>query len=301
MEIDHLLERLRADHTSGAMALLEQAMAILETFLAQPTMHDQRDLYTALVALVRALIAAQPSMAPMLNLAHQMVQACPADLACHEARQRLHQALNAFRQQVNTHTQALCAQTLAIIPPQATVLTYSNSGTVIAALQHAHQYGRLQRVILSESRPAYDGRLQAQALLQLSIPVEYGIDMALFERLPEAHLVLVGADAILPHGVVNKLGTHTLAQVARLYGIPVFSLCTSHKFLPAAATPLLHIADHPSDEIWPAAPSTLRIRNRYFDTTPLPLFSGIICERGIYAPAALQAYLQHLSLSPALL
>jgi translation initiation factor 2B subunit (eIF-2B alpha/beta/delta family) len=171
----------------------------------------------------------------------------------------------------------------------------------MAALQHAHARGRVQRVILSESRPAYDGRPQALALLAHRMTVEFSVDMALFDRLPEVQVLLVGADAVFPHGLVNKVGTRPLAQLARHAGIPLFSLCTSGKFLPAAAAPLVQFADHPGQEVWPDAPPGLSIRNRYFETIPLPLFTGIISEHGIYAPAALHTHLQQYVLSPALL
>jgi translation initiation factor 2B subunit (eIF-2B alpha/beta/delta family) len=298
MDINQLLQRLQADNTSGAMRLLELAIDILEGFADQPSFQGHTDFRSALEALTRAIIAAQPSMAPMVNLAQQVLQACPEEALA--AQQRLRQALVTFRHQARRSTEALCRQALAVLPPQATILTYSNSGTVIAALQHAHDHGRVHRVILSESRPTFDGRPQALALHAHGIEVEYGIDMALFEHLPEAQVVLVGADAVFPHGVVNKLGTHALAQTAQLHHIPIFSLCTTSKFLPAAAAPLLHLADHPGDEVWPDAPAGLRIRNRYFDTTPLALFSGIVSENGIYVPAALRTHLQSQELSPAL-
>jgi translation initiation factor 2B subunit (eIF-2B alpha/beta/delta family) len=181
------------------------------------------------------------------------------------------------------------------------VLTYSNSATVIAALHYAHRHGRVDRVWLSESRPAHDGRLQARALLDAGIPVEYGIDMALFDWIPAASVVLVGADAVFPHGVVNKLGTHALAQIARVHRVPVFSLCTAQKFLPAAAVPLVRFVDHPGQEIWPDAPPGIRLHNRYFDTTSLELFSGIVSENGLHTPEMLRLQLAQQELSPALL
>jgi translation initiation factor eIF-2B subunit delta len=301
MDITQLLQRLRSDNTSGATTLLELAVDLLEAFAERLAFQGHRGFRPALEVLTRAVIAAQPSMAPMINLAQQALQACPEGLPSAVASQQLRQALARFRQYARTGTAALCQQVLAVLPPQATILTYSNSGTVIAALQHAHAHERIRRVMLSESRPAYDGRPQALALLQHGIEVEYGIDMALFERVPEAQVVLVGADAVFPHGVVNKLGTHALAQIARLHRRPVFSLCTSSKFLPAAAAPLLRFADHPGHEVWPDAPAGLRIRNQYFDTTPLDLFSGIVSENGVDLPAALRTHLQHRELSPALL
>jgi translation initiation factor 2B subunit (eIF-2B alpha/beta/delta family) len=261
---------------------------------------DRDDFHAALAALVQALLAAQPSMAPLLNLANQVLLACPDTLTPPTARRQLQRLLSTFRQQTRQSLTSLCQQTLVMLPPQATVLTYSNSATVIAALRYAHERGRLQRVILSESRPAYDGRPQTLALLTHGLTVEYSVDMGLFKRLPEAQVILVGADAIFPHGVVNKMGTQALALLAQQAGIPIFSLCSSNKFLPAAAASLLQFVDRPSQEVWPDAPPDVSIRNRYFETIPLPLCSGIISEHGIYTPAALQVHLQQHVLSPAL-
>jgi translation initiation factor eIF-2B subunit delta len=301
MSLSELLHRLHTDHTSGASTLLALAIDILETFTAQSATHEADNFHAALSALVQTLLAAQPSMAPLINLVNQALLACPETLTPPMARQQLQHMLTARRAQTHASITRLCQQALVALPPGATVLTYSNSATVIAALQHAYARGRVQRVVLSESRPAYDGRPQALALLAHGMAIEYSIDMALFDRLPEAHVVLVWADAVLPHGLVNKLGTRPLALMARRCGIPMFSLCTSDKFLPATAVPLLHIVDHPGQEVWPEAPPGVSIRNRYFDVTPLPLFSGIISQHGIYAPAALHAHLQRQQVAPTLL
>jgi translation initiation factor 2B subunit (eIF-2B alpha/beta/delta family) len=239
-------------------------------------------------------------MAPLINLADRILQRCPEPLPAPVARQRVRATVTGCRQQARASTAALCRQALAVMPLQATVLTYSNSATVVAALCHAHDHGHLRRVLLSESRPAYDGRQQATALLAHGIAVEYGIDLALCERIPEAQVILVGADAVFPHGVVNELGTHALAQLARLQNVPLFSLCTTAKFLPATAAPLVRFVDHPGQEVWPDAPSGIRLHNRYFDTTPLELLSGVISEEDVHAPAELRDQLQHRQLSPTL-
>src|SRR2546421_1679393 len=257
MDIPHLLQRLRADNTSGATTLVEMALGILEAFATQKSAPEPHDFSAALQHLVGAVLAAQPSMAVMINLAQQALQTCPATLPLATARRQLQQTLAAFRRDVRRSTAALCQQALAILPPQSTVLTYSNSATVIAALRYAHEHGRVRRVLLSESRPAYDGRPQALALLESGLAVEYSIDMALFERLAEADVVVVGADAVFPDHLINKLGTHALARLARLQGIPCFSLCAANKFLPMTATALLRIAEHPGQEVWPEAPDGL--------------------------------------------
>ena len=299
MDIPQLLQRLQTDNTSGATTLVALALDILEAFATQESApHDFR---AALKHLVGAILAAQPSMAVMINLAQQALQACPEELPLATARRQLQQTLTAFRRDVRSSTEALCQQALAVLPPQSTVLTYSNSATVVAALRYAHDRGCVRRVLLSESRPAFDGRPQALALLEHDIAVEYSIDMALFERLPEADVVLVGADAVFPDRLINKLGTHALAQLAPLRGVPLYSLCVASKFLPATATALWHIVDRPREEVWPDAPNTLSISNRYFDATPLTLLSGLVSDQGLYTPEALRLLLEQRELSPLLL
>jgi translation initiation factor 2B subunit (eIF-2B alpha/beta/delta family) len=300
MHISQILQRLQTDNVSGATTLVELALDILEAFATQEASQTPQEFVTALETLVDAVLAAQPSIAVLLNLAQQALQAYPDDLPLTTLRQQLQQTLAAFRRDLRASTEALCQRALAVLPRQSTILTYSNSTTVIAALRYAYDHGRIRRVLLSESRPAYDGRPQALALLEYGITVEYSIDMALFERLTEADVVVVGADAVFPEHLVNKLGTHALARLAQLQGIPCFSLCAANKFLPTTATALLRITEHPGQEVWPEAPDGLAISNRYFDTTPLALLSGIVSDQGIYTPEALRLLLQHQELSPAL-
>ena len=300
MNIPQLLQRLRTDNVSGATTLVELALDILEAFATQEASQTPREFVTALETLVDAVLAAQPSMAVMINLAQQALQVGTEELPLTTIRERLRQTLAAFRRDLHVSTAALCQRALPVLPSQSTVLTYANSATVLAALRYAHDHGRIRRVLLSESRPAYDGRPQATALREYGMAVEYSIDMALFERLAEANVVVVGADAVFPEHLVNKLGTRALAQLAQLRGIPCFSLCTANKLLPTAATALLRIAEHPGQEVWPEAPDGLAISNRYFDTTLLTLLSGIVSDQGIYTPEALRLLLQPQKLSPAL-
>lgn len=294
MTVAEALARLRGDHTSGSTALLALALEALEAFTFPADWH------AALTALVTELVAAQPSMAVLLNLAQAVLEACPPELPAASARQRLRQTVQAWRQRLQESTARLCRQALAVLPPQATVLTYSNSATVVAALCHAHDQGRLRRVLVGESRPACEGQALALALHAHGIAVDYGTDMALLHWLPRASVVWVGADAVLPHALINKLGTAALARLARHHGVPVFSLCTADKFLPAAAADLLRLPAHAPAEVWPAALAGITVHNPYFEAVPLELLSGVLCEEGLLPPAVLCHTLQQRRLAPAL-
>jgi methylthioribose-1-phosphate isomerase len=206
-------------------------------------------------------------MAVLLNLAQQALQACTDTETT--AREQVQACLAAFRHELHTSLQRLCQQALPIFPPQATVLTYSNSATVIAALSYAQAHQGIRRVLLSESRPAYDGRQQAMAVLQQGIQVEYSVDMALFEHISDVDLVVVGADAVFPHGLINKLGTHAGSAGSSPPRTVLQPLCNAkfYRSMPC----LLHIVEHPVDEVWPQPPDELIIHNAFRSHPSHPL------------------------------
>src|SRR5919199_5144976 len=97
MSIPQMLQRLQTDNVSGATTLVELALDILEAFATQGAAQTPHEFVTALETLVDAVLAAQPSMAVMINLAQQALQACPDDLPLTTVRGQLQQTLAAFR------------------------------------------------------------------------------------------------------------------------------------------------------------------------------------------------------------
>ena len=135
----------------------------------------------------------------------------------------------------------------------------------------------------------------------IGIPVDYSTDMALFAGLREADVVLLGADAIFPTHFLNKVGTHALAELARVRDVPCFIICVANKCLPAAAARLLKITRHSSDEVWSDAAPGVRVHNDYFEEIPLPLLTGIVTDQGLWRPDDLRTMLEQRPLLPALL
>ena len=107
MNIPQMLQRLQTDNVSGATTLVESALDILETFAAQESSQTLHEFVMALETLIDAVLAAQPSMAVMINLAQQTLQACPDDLPLTIIRQQLQQTLAAFRRDLRASTAAL--------------------------------------------------------------------------------------------------------------------------------------------------------------------------------------------------
>src|SRR5712691_3701287 len=87
MDIAQQLQRLQTDNTSGATTLVALVLDILEAFVTQESAQQPHEFCWALKNLIGAVVTAQPSMAVIINLAQQALQACPDDLPLATARQ----------------------------------------------------------------------------------------------------------------------------------------------------------------------------------------------------------------------
>jgi translation initiation factor 2B subunit (eIF-2B alpha/beta/delta family) len=85
-------------------------------------------------------------------------------------------------------------------------------------------------------------------------------------------------------GVVNKLGTTSLALACRHTGIPCYVVADRHKWFPAGMDAPAFGDLKPAVEIWPNPPTGVTLRNTYFECTPMTLFSGIIGDNGLQEP-----------------
>jgi methylthioribose-1-phosphate isomerase len=184
-----------------------------------------------------------------------------------------------------------------LIPQGARILTYCNTGA-LATAGHGTALGVIRSardkgisVIACETRPYLQGaRLTAWECMQEGIPCTLIADnMAgyLMSR-NELDLVIVGADRIAANGdTANKIGTYTLAVLARRHGLPFYVAAPLSTFDPRIADgSMIPIEERPADELtgyrgqrW--APEGIAVRNPAFDVTPAELITAIICEKAV--------------------
>lgn len=189
-----------------------------------------------------------------------------------------------------------------------TVLTHCNAGslatagygTALGVIRAAWEQGKKINVIADETRPVLQGaRLTAWELMQDQIPVTLITDnmAGSLMRQGRIHLCVVGADRIAANGdVANKIGTYSVAVLARAHYIP---------FYVAAPYSTIDLNTQSGDEIpieqrnpsevitihgsHPVAPKDVPVYNPAFDVTPAELITGIITERGVFKPDELAA------------
>ncbi|MDZ7662758.1 S-methyl-5-thioribose-1-phosphate isomerase [Thiohalophilus sp.] len=187
----------------------------------------------------------------------------------------------------------------SLIEPGSSVLTHCNAGalatgghgTALGVIRSARADGKLDTVYADETRPWLQGaRLTAWELLQDHIPVTLVAEGAAAWLMQQGKVqwVIVGSDRIVANGdVANKIGTYSLAVLARQHGV---------KFMVAAPTSTIDMAVSeggaiPIEQRDPAellacggqrvAAEGATAWNPVFDVTPAELVDAIVTERGI--------------------
>ena len=186
-----------------------------------------------------------------------------------------------------------------LVPSSARILTHCNAGalatagygTALGVIRAAAEQGKTIAVFADETRPFLQGaRLTAWEL------VRDGIDTTVITESMAAPLmrdgridvVVVGADRIAANGdTANKIGTYTVALVAREHGVPFYVAApVSTIDLDTPEGGRIPIEERDSREVSHVksvrlAPEGAKIFNPAFDVTPHALIAGIITERGI--------------------
>jgi methylthioribose-1-phosphate isomerase len=189
-----------------------------------------------------------------------------------------------------------------VVPAGARILTHCNAGalatagygTALGVIRAAAERGKVVQVFVDETRPFLQGaRLTAWELVRDHVPttvITEGMAGPLMRR-GEIDMAVVGADRIAANGdVANKIGTYTVAMMARAHGVPFYVAAPLSTI--DLATPdgdRIPIEQRDSREITHLgatrlAPEGASVWNPAFDVTPHDLVTGIITERGIVRP-----------------
>jgi methylthioribose-1-phosphate isomerase len=186
-----------------------------------------------------------------------------------------------------------------VVPEGACILTHCNAGalatagygTALGVIRAAAERGNGIEVFADETRPFLQGaRLTAWELTRDGIPTTVITDSMAGALMRQGliQFVVVGADRIAANGdVANKIGTYTVAVLAREHGIPFYvaaPLSTIDLATPDGAG--IPIEERSAREVThvgnvQVAPASARVRNPAFDVTPATLVTGIVTERGI--------------------
>ncbi|MFM7389027.1 MAG: S-methyl-5-thioribose-1-phosphate isomerase [Vampirovibrionales bacterium] len=235
-------------------------------------------------------------------------------LACFEAQQSQRATLETLLERLTHEAEAIHHEDLeaclamgrygaSLLKPNARLQTHCNAGalataghgTALGIIREAYHQGKCSMVYADETRPRNQGgKLTTWELLQDKIPVTLVCDnmAATLHSKGMVDAVIVGADRITANGdVANKIGTFTLALVAKAHDVPFYVAAPSSTFdLTLPTGNLIPIEERCGSEITHAtpdvaiAPATVPTFNPGFDVTPNHLITAIITEKGIALP-----------------
>lgn len=174
------------------------------------------------------------------------------------------------------------------------ILVHGFSRAILAVLFHAAENHRRFSVVITECRPACEGLHAAQQLLARGIPCRIILDSAIGYNLGSVSFVMVGAEAVVENGgVVNRIGTYTLAITAKALQVPFYVAVESYKFNRMYPLHQRDLPDNcfPADALQypknaPTVPSQLDLSNPRWDYTPPQFITSLFTDLGILTPAA---------------
>jgi methylthioribose-1-phosphate isomerase len=189
-----------------------------------------------------------------------------------------------------------------LMPTSGGVLTHCNAGalatcgygTALGVIRAAVESGKKIQVYADETRPFLQGsRLTAWELMKDGIPTTVISDNMSGAMMAQGKIgaVVVGADRIAANGdVANKIGTYTVAVLAREHGIPFYVAAPFSTIdLETPDGSRIPIEQRSAREVThlagkQIAPEGVKVENPAFDVTPAKYVTAIITERGIARP-----------------
>jgi methylthioribose-1-phosphate isomerase len=209
-----------------------------------------------------------------------------------EEAQRMHAEDIAANQAMGRHGATL-------MPDEGGVLTHCNAGalatagygTALGVIRAAVEQGKKIHVYADETRPFLQGsRLTAWELMKDGIPTTVICDnmAGAMMRRGKIGAIVVGADRIAANGdVANKIGTYTVAVLAKEHGIPFYVAapistvdlaCPTGNEIPIEERNIREVTHIAGKQM---VPDGVNVENPAFDVTPAQYVAAIITERGI--------------------
>jgi len=249
--------------------------------------------------IIQTLAATRPTAKNLFLAIGRMKQVAEAGKDIEEIKAALvNEAVNIHTEETEA-TRRLSQLGAKLIKDGFSVLTHCNTGplatagygTALGVIICAREQGKHIHVYATETRPLLQGaRLTTYELKEANIPFTLITDSmaGYFMSREQIDCVIVGADRIAANGdTANKIGTYTLAVLAREHDIPFYVAAPSSTIdLSLASGDEITIEERSPDEVThmqgiSIAPAGTQAANPAFDITPHHYITAIITERGI--------------------
>lgn len=246
------------------------------------------------------------------DISNQMISLKPTMATIYNTKSLVYELLDSFDENTDTQTIKrkiikLCENIISnsyesvsevgkigsnIIKDGDTIMMHSYSSTLMSIFITAAEQGKNFRVICTESRPLRESLLAVKILQSHKVEVVYITDVSIWEFMPKADYIIMGADTITWDGsVANKMGTAMISQLALICNKPVYIASEVYKLdlrtkyghpvvLERRSKDEIILRDNDFESF-----EGVDIVNQFFDLTPARNITGLITEYGVIAPS----------------
>ena len=286
--------QIRSMQVRGAGRIARAAVTALKDYAEGRRFSTSKEFYAGLFSAGERLKSARPTAVSLPNAVNFVLAAARRSegrgSALRDAVQGVVSACDRFVASSLKATEMIGDYGARRIRDGDVVMTHCNSEAVTAVLTAAHDSGRKFRVIATETRPRFQGRITASTLAKRGLDVSLIPDSAARVYMRKVDTVLVGADAIAANGaIVNKIGTSQLALKAHEKRARFYVAAETYKLSTDTMTgELIEIEQRSPYELvpkaWLDANSGVKVGNPAFDVTPPEYVDLIITEKGVFPP-----------------
>jgi translation initiation factor eIF-2B subunit alpha len=164
-----------------------------------------------------------------------------------------------------------------------TILVHGYSSTILYALLKSKKNGLNFKVLITESRPENSGEIMAKALVENGIEAKVILDISIGYYIKDIDFVVLGSDAVCENGgIINKIGTFTIALCAKNFKKPFYVMVESLKFLKMYP---LDQYDIPQT-LQKFKKDTIEMDYNLCDYTPPEFITLLFTDIGIFTPSA---------------
>jgi translation initiation factor eIF-2B subunit delta len=288
-EFEDRLRALVRDNESGSRALAGRAAALFSD-VARRSDISPAELRRFLKKAARDLESAHSGLQAVIGLCNDTILVVDSTPQDERLREQLVDMLSRWDEIYSRRVRLLIfCNAYQVLQNARRIVSHSYSSTVLGVLVSLEDRSPGLEVIQSISEPVREGLRMARLLVEGGVGVRLVADAGLAAEVEQADAVVVGADGVSAEGVLNKLGTLGLALAARFFNVPIYAVFDTAKLLPPDK--IFEIEEKDPGELAEPSDERIKVRNVYFDRTPLELFTALITEERVYSPEEMRALL----------
>lgn len=294
---EHVIEEIRNMNVKGGSPFGRAAAWAFRLPCEQEKFKDTAELQKRMEDIANQMMELKPTMATIFNtwcLVEQVMQREDGDV------QRMEEAIIQLCKNIITYSfeavEQLAEYGASLIHDEEVIMMHSYSSTLMGIFLKAAEMGRRFTVICTESRPLRESRLAVKMLREAGISVMYITDASIYEFMPKADRIIMGADSLCTDGsVANKMGTAMIAKLAKACKKDVYIASELYKLDLRTQYGYQVVLERRSEwEILQKDDFTsldgIDVVNQFFDITPAADIHAIICEYGIIPPASMLSF-----------